>query len=355
MKITRVETWLVRMKLADPYTIAYEHISEAQNVMLRLETDRGIVGYGCAAPDLAVTGETATDVLESLAAGAADLLRGADPLRWALVMHRLKSGPLSGRPSASAAVDMALFDLLGRTAGLPLWKIWGGFRDHIKTSVTIGICPETETVQRARDWVAQGFSCLKVKGGQDVEQDIVRMIRVRQAVGDAVELRFDANQGYSLTDAQRFVEGTKEQAISILEQPTPKGNHDLLGRVTEQVALPVMADESLLTLRDAFRLARKEQADMVNIKLMKVGGIAEAMHIRAVARAARLEVMVGCMDESALGIAAGLHFSLAHPSVEFADLDGHLGLQNDPFANAVILRQGMLFPREGPGLGLDIT
>lgn len=353
MKITRVEAWLVSMKLSEPYAIAYDQIFEARNVMLRLETDRGIVGLGCAAPDPAVTGETADGVLESLTEAASGTLMNADPLRWGLLMQRLRDEPLSGQPSAAAAVDMALFDVLGKTAGLPLWKVWGGYRECIKTSVTIGICPEAETVERARDWVAQGFSCLKIKGGQAVELDIARVVKVRQAVGRQVELRFDANQGYSLADARRFVQGTREHSISILEQPTPKGDPDLLGRVTEQVPVPVMADESLLTLRDAFLLASEGLADMVNIKLMKAGGIAQAMHIRSVARAAGLEVMVGCMDESALGIAAGLHFSLAHPTVQYADLDGHLGLQGDPFADAVILRQGVLYPADGPGFGVD--
>jgi L-alanine-DL-glutamate epimerase-like enolase superfamily enzyme len=352
MKITRVETWLVRMRLSEPYAIAYDRITEAENVMLRLETDRGIVGHGCAAPDPQVTGESTEAVEAALAGGAAEILKGADPLRWALLVQRLKEQALAGLPGAVAAADMALFDLLGKAAGLPLWKVWGGFRDHIRTSVTIGICPETETVERAREWVARGFSCLKIKGGNDVEQDIARVLRVRQAVGGEVELRFDANQGYTPADARRFVEGTRAAGVEILEQPTPKGNPDLLGRVTQQVSVPVMADESLLTLRDAFLLASEELADMVNIKLMKVGGIAEAMHIRSVARAAGLEVMVGCMDESALGIAAGLHFSLAHPTVQYADLDGHLGLQGDPFAGAVILRDGVLYPRAGPGLGV---
>jgi len=351
MQITQVETWLSRMQLTEPYVIAYDRISEAHNVMLRLETSSGIVAFGCAAPDPEVTGETPAAVQAALAGGATDVLRGADPSRWALWMRRLKDGPLRGLPGAIAAVDMALFDLLGKVAGLPLWQIWGGYRDHIETSVTIGIGAERETVERAREWVGRGFSCLKIKGGHDVEEDIARINHVRRAVGEAVELRFDANQGYALADARRFVEGTKAAAVSILEQPTPKGDASLLGRVTQQVSVPVMADESLLTLVDAFLLARDELVDMVNIKLMKVGGVAEAMHVRSVARAAGLEVMVGCMDESALGIAAGLHFALAHPSVQYADLDGHLGLQDDPFAGAVILRQGKLYPTDGPGLG----
>jgi L-alanine-DL-glutamate epimerase-like enolase superfamily enzyme len=353
MKITRVAAKTVTMPLKEAYTIAYETVESACNVFLRVETDGGIVGFGCAAPDEPITGETAETVQGAISNVIEPALRGADPLRWSLLLEDLKRD-LATKPSARAAADMALFDIVGKVAGLPLWKLLGGYRECIPTSVTIGILPEAETVAAAKRWVAEGFKCLKIKGGRDVDTDVARVLKVRETVGPDVELRFDANQGYTVEQARRFVDSTRAATLELLEQPTPKGQPELLGQVTRSVAIPVMADESLMTLRDAFRLARNEFVDMVNIKLMKVGGIAEAMHINSVARAAGLEAMVSCMDEAGLAIAAGLHFALARPNVVYADLDGHLDLVGDPTKNAVVVRDGNLFATEGPGLGFEI-
>ncbi len=341
------------MKLTEPYTIAYEKVERTINVFLEVQTDKGIIGYGCAAPDLIVTGETPENVLKTLTETIVPIVKGSDPLRYIMLIERVKS-IIKDQPAALAALDMALYDILGKFSNLPVWKLLGGFRDRIQTSVTIGILPEDETITQAKYWVNRGFKCLKIKGGLDVESDISRILGVRAAVGESIELRFDANQGFSLYEALTFVEKTKKARVELLEQPTPKGNPDLLGRVTSDVHIPVMADESLMTLRDAFRLARKDLVDMVNIKLMKVGGISEALQINSVARSAGLEVMIGCMDEAALSISAGLHFALARPNVMYADLDGHLGLENDPSDGAVILRNGTLFPTNRPGLGFDM-
>jgi len=353
MKITKIEAWQVSMRLLEPYTIAYETIDSTINVFLRVETNRGIVGYGCAAPDEMVTGETPDGVLKVITEVVGPSIKGSDPLRPAMLLERLRPA-IQSHPAAMAAVDMALCDILGKQSNLPLWRLLGGFRDHIKTSVTIGIMPEKETTERAKQLVAEGFKSLKLKGGIDFDSDIDRILKIREAIGNKIELRFDANQGFSVEDSLTFVKKTRSAHVELIEQPTPKDQLDMLGRVTKGVSIPVMADESLMTLRDGFRIARGGLADMVNIKLMKVGGIWEALQINAVARSAGLEVMVGCMDEAALSIAAALHFALARPNVLYADLDGHIGLMGDPSADAVILRNGTLYPTNKPGLGFEL-
>lgn len=352
MRITGVEAWSHAMDLAEPYAIANERFDHAENVFLRLLTDTGPAGLGCSAPDFGVTGENAQTVLAAIDGVVRDRVKGHDPRRILRVLDELEE-PLAGQPAALAAVDMALHDLLARVAGLPLWVMLGGYRESIVTSVTVGILPAGETVKRALDFVDQGFVALKLKGGRDVDDDVERVRRVREAVGSGIELRFDANQGYDAAGALRFIEETRGAGLELVEQPTPISRPDALGHVSSESHLPVMADEGLQTLRDAFRIAANEQADMVNVKLMKVGGLAAAQRINAVARAARLEVMVGCMDECALAIGGGLAFALAHRNVLYADLDGHFDLLDDPTAGAVKLEAGRLFPLDRPGLGFD--
>jgi L-alanine-DL-glutamate epimerase-like enolase superfamily enzyme len=354
MQLTRLEAWPVHLQLSEPYTIAYETVESATNIFLRLHTNSSLVGHGCAAPDPVVTGETPQGVLTALQDVAGPALTGLNPTRPAAVLGRLRE-VLGFGPSTLAALDMAVLDLLGQCSGLPLWKLLGGSRDRICTSMTIGILDEKETVEQARRWLRQGFTFLKLKGGRDVAEDVARVRQVRAAVGPDVRLAFDANQGYSIEDTLTFLRDSAPARLAFLEQPTPRQAPAWLGQVQQQSPVPIMADESLITPAEALALAAGRLVQLVNVKLMKVGGIHAALAIDAIAEAAGIGTMVGCLDEAALGIAAGLHFALGRPNVVYADLDGHFALLADPSAGSVCCRDGFLYPSDQPGLGIQLA
>lgn len=356
-KLTRVEAWPVKMRLAEPYVIAYESVEEATNVFLRLETDAGVVGCGCAGPDEDVCGETAEDVLTATREVLEPVLRGNHALRAGPLLEELAAA-LAGRPAALAMADMALRDIAGKVSGLPLYRMLGGEAEGAEgmvTSVTVGILPEEETVRCARRWLERGFSCLKLKGGLDREADAARALKVREAAGEDVELRFDANGGYTVEETLAFARQVAPARLEFIEQPTPRDRPELLAEVAAELELAVMADELLMSPGDARAIASTRGADMLNVKLMKVGGIARAMEIDEVACSAGMPVMIGCMDEAALAIAAGLHLALARPNIRYADLDGHFDLEGDPSDGAVILEDGRLRPTGKPGLGFDVS
>ena len=350
MKITRVSHIRLDFDLAVPYTVAYETISSTTNIILKVETDKGLTGWGCSAPDRAVTGETPDEVSSAADGLINDLLCGENPFQIARFMHVLKQ-QTTRNSSTIAMVDMALHDLLARKAGMPLFQLLGGFRSSIATSITIGIVSLDETLAWAEKHLKDGFRVLKLKGGKVLEEDIEKVLKLRERFGSGFALRFDANQGYSVEQSIEFMDRVGDAGIEIFEQPTSRKKDSSLGMATQATAVPVMADESIKTLADAFRLAANERMDMINIKLMKMGGIFESLHINSVAKAAGIEVMVGCFDECALGICAGLHFALSRANIEFADLDGHLDLVDDPFRNLFHLQDGVLYPSGEKGLG----
>jgi L-alanine-DL-glutamate epimerase-like enolase superfamily enzyme len=350
MKIKALEYERLDLDLKEPYSIAYETVAKSSNVILKIITDQGLTGIGCACPDREITGESAEEVIAQLEGPIRSLMEGKEAFRHTYYHHRLREMPGVG-PSAKAMVDIALFDLLARKASLPLYRVLGGFRQSIPTSITIGILPLDQTLERAERYLSEGFNHLKLKGGLDPEEDIEKVQKMRERFGSGFFLRFDANQGYTHQQAIYFMEQTRKAGIEILEQPTSTTDPKAMRKVSRKVPEPVMADESIKSLADAFHLTRRGMMDMVNIKLQKVGGIQEAAHINSVAKAGGLEVMVGCLDECGLGISAGLHFALSRPNIQYADLDGHLDLVGDPFSGLFHLKKGVLIPSGHPGLG----
>jgi len=248
---------------------------------------------------------------------------------------------VEGQGAAAAAVDMALYDLAGKRLGVPLYELLGIDPGNTPvTSFTIGM--DTPEIVEAKVEEAADYAVLKVKMGSDDDRQVLETVR---RVTDR-PLRVDANEGWSLEDAVSRLEWLEEMGVELVEQPLPEGELEAMQELRRLSPLPLFADESCHRATDIPRLATA--FDGINIKLMKCGGLGEALRMIAVARAHGMQIMLGCMVESSLAITAAAHLS---PLVDHADLDGNLLIGNDPF-EGVTIEGGRLVLPDAPGLGV---
>ncbi len=355
MKVRHFHVASVDLPLREGYRIANQTISFARNVLVRAETDDGVIGFGGAAPANNEGGESDDSCLAALEGPLREFALGvevpADPSPLADQALRLAAEA----PAARAALDTALWDLAARKAGVALVQLWGGVRKPLPTSVTIGVCGVGETLAAGRDWVARGFRIIKVKIGEDVHLDAERLHKLREALGRDVRLRVDGNQGYSLEDARTLLRATDGLDLEMLEQPLAA--RDLAGMcaLRAESRVPIVADEAAGTIEECAQIVARQAAHGINIKLMKCGGPSAARIIHDHAHAAGLSLMLGCNDETRISIAASAHLALAMPGLRYADLDGHMDLIRDPAAGGFEIREGCLHVSEQPGLGVEAS
>lgn len=351
MQITNVEVVPVELSLRLPYrTACHGEIDRATVVFVRIQTRQGRVAWGCAATDPAITGETPEDVVRACQA-CADRARDLNPLNTEYALDELT--PLAeATPSALCAFDLAFHDLLGLAAGMPLYRLLGGYRSRIQTSVTIGIAPVAETVALARDRARQGFRILKIKGGLDPGEDVRRVQAIHEALPRLI-LRLDADQAYTVPQALNVARAL-EGKLEMLEQPTPAADLDALRQVTKHSPVPILADQSVAGPASALEIAAHRAADGLSVKLATCGGLRCARQVDTIARAAKMATMVSCVNEPALLTAAGLSFALSSPNVRYGDLDGHLDLIGDPTVPGFLLQEGWLIATDVPGLGCTV-
>ena len=297
-----------------------------------------------------VTHETRASIEEFLTKACKKLV-GTDECDM-LKLHQRLDAIAPGNTAAKAGVDIAIFDLLSKREKKPLYEYLGGSKDRMLTDMTIGIESKETTVKKALQHYKAGFRALKVKVGLDLNEDIKRVTAVREAVGPKVELRVDANQGYSVEQAISFSEAMRSVDVVVIEQPVNASDFAGLKRVTEESEVPIMADECVKSSEDARKLAREGIADMINIKLMKSAGISDAIMINRLAEATDIKTMVGCMGEIQVSIAAGLHFALSSKNVAYADLDSHFNILEDP-SSGLKFEDGCLVVPKKPGLGVS--
>jgi L-alanine-DL-glutamate epimerase-like enolase superfamily enzyme len=351
MQITTVEVTPTTLHLRLPYRTAYHTegpVTDITAVFVRLETQYGRVAWGCAAFDPLITGETPDGVTEACRA-CGDRALNLSPLNLEYALAAL--APLTEEaPSALCAFDIAFHDLLGLEADMPLYRMLGGYRDRIQTSITISLGPVDETVELAQDRVRQGFRILKIKGGLDPDLDVRRVRAVCDAL-PGITVRLDADGGYPAQDAIAVARALEDR-IEMLEQPVdPDAPLHTLRQVTEQSPVPILADQSVVGAQSAMTIATNRASDGLSIKLATCGGLRNARQIDAIARAAHLSTMVGCVHEPALLISAELAFALSSPAVRYGDLDGSFDLTDDPTVAGFVLEDGWLIAKDVPGLG----
>jgi len=351
--IEKLDIYPVRIPLVQPFRIALETITECENVLVRLQLSNGVQGWGEAAADLAITGETWRTALTILEHKIKPRVMGRDILAYDDIWKEIDRAIL-GHPSAKAALDIAVHDALAKHAKLPLNAMLGRAMNQLETTQTVGLESAEETVRQARALREQEATRIKIKIGSKPRNDIDRIRAVREALGNDFHITIDANQGYSVRQAIFTLKELDRYEVDFCEQPVHYQDLDGLAEVRRNSSIPVMADESVHSARDALEVIRRKAADMINIKLMKSGGIHAAKKIAAIAEAANVPCMVGCMVETKVAIAAGCHFATSHDIVKYADLDGHTSLKVDPTKGGVDLKGSAETILEGPGLALEV-
>lgn len=353
MKIVRISTAEIRIPLRTPFKTALRTVDSVHDLLVRVETDTGAVGYGEAPPTAVITGDTLGSVRAAVEEFIAPSLVGREVEDLDGTMNAL-ARCLVKNTSAKAAVDMALYDLYAQSCGKPLYRVLGGARQQITTDLTISVNPVPEMVQDAREAVARGFSILKVKVGKEGMADVARLRAIREAVGPDVTLRVDANQGWTAKEAVRIITALEDAGVNpeLVEQPVPAADLEGLAFVTGRVLTPILADESVFSPADAFALLQRHAADLINIKLMKTGGIWQALKICAAAEVYGVECMVGCMLESKIAVSAAAHLAAARSVVTKVDLDGPSLCKTDPYTGGPDYRGAVIRMNETPGLGI---
>ena len=352
MKITRIEIFKADLPLKRVFRIAIGEIRVATSIFVRVHTDAGIYGVGEGNLLTQVTSETQGTSLAA-AQDLAKLLIGKDPLNIEGRVRDMRAY-MPHNPTTRSAFDMTLYDLSGKVANLPLYALLGGARRVLTTDNTVGIDPTEEMVEHALEIKGRGFPAVKVKLGTTPEQDIERIRLIREAIGLELSIRIDANQGWDRMGAIQALRGMESSNVQYCEQPVPAWDYESMREVRLHTNIPIMADESVFDEFDALKLIRMNACDYLNIKLAKSSGIHIAIKINAIAEAAGVKCMVGCMNETRLGLAASAHLVSAHPNIVFADLDGADMLSIDPVQGGIVYDDGgqVILP-EGPGLGAD--
>lgn len=351
LTIQQIELYKLSVPLIEPFITSLGVEVAAENMLVKIITREGITGFGECSPYMPINGES-QDTCFIVGQYFAKVLKGQNPLD---IPHciALMDKVIYGNTSIKSAFDIALYDIASQHAGVPLYRYIGG--ENNKTIITDYTVSIDEPAKMAADAVKikeRGFPAIKVKLGRNGATDVLRMQAIREAVGAAIPLRIDANQGWGVEEAIETLNALAPLDIQHCEEPIARWNYLQLPKVKRESPIPIMADECCGDEHDAARLIELNACDYMNIKLGKSGGIYKALKIVSLAEPAGIHLQVGAMLESRLGMTAFAHFALCSPHIVHYDFDTALMFIEDPVTGGIIYsNNGVITVPDVPGLG----
>jgi L-alanine-DL-glutamate epimerase-like enolase superfamily enzyme len=355
MKITDIQLGMLRVPLKTPFKTALRTVDTVEDVVVLIRTDTGHTGHGEAAATAVITGDTLGSIIAAINHFIKPCLIGQD-IADLNHLTALVQSSMERNTSAKAAVEIALYDLWAQLYNAPLYQLLGGGDPVITTDITISVDYIDKMVSDSLSALDRGFESLKIKVGKDLGLDIERVKAIHAAVEGRALLRLDANQGWTAKQAVYAMNKLEEAGVvlELLEQPVKAADIEGLKYVTDRVNTPVMADESVFAPQQVFDLIQRRAADIINIKLMKTGGLSNAIRIADIAALYGVDCMIGCMIESSISVAAAVHVAVAKANViTKIDLDGPSLGQFNPVVGGVLFNESEISIPDAPGLGIQ--
>lgn len=353
LSITSIEIYKSPIRLKEPFKISLGILTHAENVIVKINTNNGLTGFGECSPFMTINGES-MDTCFIVAQYLAKVLKGKNPLDIEGCMLAM-DGVIYANSSIKSAFDIALYDIAAQDAGLPLYAFLGGSKNKgIITDYTVSIDEPKKMAEDAAKIKANGFQVIKVKLGQ-YKKDVERIKLIREAVGMEMPLRIDANQGWNVAEAIHILNELAPYNIQHCEEPIPRWDYIELAGIRKQSPIKIMADESCCDHHDAKRLIELGACDYFNVKLGKSSGIFNALKIIKLAEAEGIKIQLGGFLESRLAFTAAAHLALASGAIVFYDFDTPLMFEEDPVTGGITYDgNGVVSVPDTPGLGAAI-
>jgi len=346
--ITSYKLSSMQLPLKHPFVTSLRRVEFIDDIVLELYTDENLVGFGAAAPTVAITGESKEDIIDTIEKNILPIILNKK-LDYTLLGEVQRC--CDRHTSAKACVDIALHDLLAREANKPLYEYLGGTYKALETCITISLGEIDEMLERSKEAFENGFCQLKIKLGSDFKHSIEVVQNIHKILPEA-KLLLDANQAWSLDDAKKIMQTLKNIPVLLIEQPLKKDEINGMSKLKKLNIFPILADESVFNSIDAKNILFHDGCDMINIKLMKCGGLREATKILDVAKHANISCMVGSMLENPISVAAAAHFALSSNIIRFLDLDAPILASYNPIDYVLHYDSNMIFLTKSIGLGI---